>query len=134
MVLCYLMIKNYNAVESGFDPTIFEMDKNYVLVDQENLVLSYNYIGGFVYDATENYYERKNYGCRSSHVTKTPLFMLKVLKLRLLYLPILNALCFMDLFSYKMPMHRKRVDLNVFDIFFMMLSCAFQLLFLCEHH
>ena len=27
--------KNYNAIESGFNPTIFEMDRNYVLVDHE---------------------------------------------------------------------------------------------------
>ena len=58
--------KNYNAIESGFNPTIFEMDRNYVLVDHEKPV----YIVEFVHDATENYYERGKYGCRSSHVTK----------------------------------------------------------------
>ena len=104
--------KNYNAIESGFNTTIFEMDRNYVLVDHEKPVLSDNCIVELVHDATENYYERGKYGCRSSHVTKTPLFMLKVLKLHLLYLPMLNALCFIDLFSYKMPMHRKRVRLK----------------------
>ena len=41
------------------------------------------------------------------HVTKTPLFMLKVLKLLLFYLPILITMFFMDLFDYKIPMHRK---------------------------
>ena len=95
-----------SAIESGFNRTIFEMDRNYVPV------LSDNYIVEFVHDATENYYERGKYGCRSSHVTETPLFMLKVLKLHLLYLPMLNALCFINLFSYKMPMHRKIVRLK----------------------
>ena len=107
MVLCYLIIKNYNAIESGFDPTIFEMDLNYVLVDHENPVLCDNYIVEFVHDATENYYERGKHDCWSSHVTKTPLSMLL-----LFYLPMLEALCFIDLFSYKMPMHRKRVRLK----------------------
>ena len=46
------MIKNYNAIESGFNPTIFAMDRNYVLVDHEKLVLSDNYIVEFVHDAT----------------------------------------------------------------------------------
>ena len=100
MVLCYLMIKNYNAIEGGFDSTILEIDRNYVLVDHEKHVICDNYIVEFFHDATENYYERGKYGCWISHVTKTPLFMLKALKLHLLYLPILNALCFIDLFSY----------------------------------
>ena len=34
--------KIYNAIESGFDPTIFEMDQNYVLVYHEKSVLSDN--------------------------------------------------------------------------------------------
>ena len=46
--------KNYNAIESGFNPTIFEMDRNYVLVDHKKPILSDNYIVEFVHDATEN--------------------------------------------------------------------------------
>ena len=83
-----------------------------MFVDHEKPVLIDNYIVEFVHDATENYYERGKYGCQSSHVTKIPLFMLKVLKLHLLYLPMLNAFCFIDLFSYKMLMHRKRFRLK----------------------
>ena len=78
-----------------------------MFVGHEKHALCDNYIVEFAHDATENYYERVKYGCRSSHDTKTPLFMLKVLKFHLLYLPMLNALCFIDLFYYKMPMHRK---------------------------
>ena len=76
-----------------------------MLVDHEKPVLSDRYIVEFVQYATENYYERGKYGCWIFHVTKTPIFML-------LYLPMLNALCFIDLFSYKMPMHRKKVRLK----------------------
>ena len=82
------------------------------IFDNKKHVLCDSYIVEFVNDATENYYERGKYGCWSSHVTKIPLFLLQVLKLHLLYLPMLNALCFIDLFSYKMPMHRKRVRLK----------------------
>jgi hypothetical protein len=70
------------------------------------------YIVEFVHDATENYYERGKYGCWNFHVTKTPLFILKVSKLLLFYLPILVTICFFDLFSYKIPMHRKWVRLK----------------------
>src|SRR3954469_21333368 len=45
------------------------------------------YILDVVHDATENYFERGKFGCRNFHVTKTPLFMLKVLKLFLFHLP-----------------------------------------------
>ena len=40
--------KNYNAIESGFDPIIFEMDRNYVHVDHEKPVLSDNYLNLFM--------------------------------------------------------------------------------------
>ena len=75
---CYKMVKS--GYES-FNPTIFELDKNYVFVDHEKHVLCDSYIVEFVHDATEHYYERGKYGCRSFHGTKTPLYMLKVLKL-----------------------------------------------------
>ena len=78
--------KNYNSIESGFNPTIFEMDRNYVLLDHEKPVLSDNYIVEFFHDATENYYKRGKYDCWSFHVSKIPLSMLKVLKLLLFYL------------------------------------------------
>ena len=79
--------KNYDAIESGFDPTIFEMDRNYVFVDHEKPVLNDNYIVEFFHDATKNYYERGKYGCWWSHVTKIPLFLLQVLKLHFLGAP-----------------------------------------------
>ena len=81
-------------------------------VDHEKHVLCDNYIVEFVHDATESYYERRKYGCRSFQVTKTPLFMLKVLKLYLFHLSMLVALCFNNLFCYKIPLHRKWVRLK----------------------
>jgi hypothetical protein len=91
------------------------------------------YIVEFVYDTTENYYERGIYGCWNSHVSKTPLFILKVLKLLSFHLPILVAMRFFDLVSYKFPMHRKWVRLKcvlclLLDAFF-----CFNSYFLCEH-
>jgi hypothetical protein len=38
---------------------------------------------------------------------KFPLFMLQILKLHLLYLPMFVTMCLVDLFSYKIPKHRK---------------------------
>jgi hypothetical protein len=87
----------------------------------------------FVHDATENYYERGKYGCWNSHVTKTPLFILKVLKLLLFYLPILVAMRFFDLFFYKIPMHRKWVRLKC--VLYLLLDAlfGFHSYFLREH-
>ena len=47
----------------------------------------YSYIVEFIHYATGNYFERGKYGYENFHVTKTPLFRLKVLKLLLFYLP-----------------------------------------------
>ena len=99
---------------ANFNPTIFELDKSYVFVDHEKHALSDSYIVEFVHNATENYYERGKCGCRNFHVTKIPLFVLKVLKLFLLHLPMLVVLCFNDLFYYKLPLHRKWVRLRCF--------------------
>ena len=93
-------------------PTILELDMNYVLVDHEKHALCDNYILEFAHDATKNYYERGKYGSRNLHVTKNPLFKLKVLKVLLFYLPMPVTMFFMDLFVYKIPMHRKYVRLK----------------------
>ena len=79
-----------------FDHTILELNKNCVFVDHEKYALCYNYIVDFVHYATENYYERGKYGYRNFHVTKTSLFTLKILKLLLFYIPMLDTLFFMD--------------------------------------
>ena len=66
----------------------------------------------FIYDATENYYERGTYACRYCNNIKFPLFMLNVLKLHLFCLPMLVDSCSNKLFSHKIPMHRKWVRLK----------------------
>src|SRR4051812_8353539 len=103
---CYKIVK---SGFEGFNPTIFELDKNYVFVDHEKHSLCYSYIVDRIHEATKNYYERGKYGCKSSHGTETPLHVLKVLKLLLFYLPMFVTLFFVNLFLYKIPMHWKRV-------------------------
>jgi hypothetical protein len=80
-------------------------------VAHDKNVLCDSYIVEFIHDATKNYYERVKYGCRSFYGTKSPLYMLKVLKLLLFYLRMLVTLFFVDLFVYKISMHRKWVRL-----------------------
>jgi hypothetical protein len=92
------------------------------------------YIIEFVHDATENYYERGKYGCWNFHVTKTSLFILKVSKLLLFYLPMLVTMCFFDLFSYKIPMHRKWVRLKCVSYLLLDDLFCFNSYFLGEHH
>ena len=66
----------------------------------------------FIHDATENYYQRGTYAYRYLNNIKFPLFMLKFLKLHLFCLPMLVALCFNELFLYKIILHRKWVRLK----------------------
>ena len=96
----------------GFNPTIFELDRIYVFVDHEKHALCDSYIVEFIHDATENYYERGKYGCRCFYGIKTTLYVLKVLKLLLFYLPMPVTLFLANLFAYKIPMHRKWVRLK----------------------
>ena len=70
------------------------------------------YIVDFINDATESYYERGRHGFIHHNNIKSPLFMMKVLMLHLFCLPMLVTLCFIDLFSYKIPLHRKWVRLK----------------------
>ena len=95
-----------------FVHTILVLNKNYLFVDHEKHVLCDSYIVEFVHDATGNYFERGKYGYKFLNVTKTPLFVLKNLKLLLFYLPMLVTMFFMDLFVYNVPMHRKWVRLK----------------------
>ena len=93
-------------------PLFLSLIKIYAFVDHEKHALCDSYIVEFIHEATENYYERGKYGCRSFHGTETPLYVLKVLKLLLFYLPMPVTLFFVNLFAYKIPMHRKWVRLK----------------------
>ena len=55
-----------------------ESNKNYMLVHHENNVLCDSYIGEFIHDATENYYERGTYAFTYCNI-KFPLYVLKIL-------------------------------------------------------
>ena len=70
-------------------------------------------IFGMLHYATENYYERGKFGCRSFHGTETPLYVLKVLKLLLFYLPMLVTLFFVNLFTRFLCIG-SGLELNVF--------------------
>ena len=79
-----------------FAPTIIdenkfayvESNKISMLVDHEKNALCDRYIVEFIHDATENYYEGETYACRNCNNIKFPLYVLKVLKSCLFYLPI----------------------------------------------
>ena len=60
-----------------------------------------------IHDATVNYYEGGIYACRNCNNIKFPLYVLKILKLCLFYLPMLVDSCSHKLFPHKIPRHRK---------------------------
>jgi hypothetical protein len=120
-------------IDNCDDPTILELDMNCVPADHKKHALCDIYIIEFVNNATKNYYERGKYGCWKFHVTKTPLFILKVLKLLLFYLAMLVTMCFFDLFSYKIPIYRKWVRLKCVSYLLLDALFCFNSYFLCEH-
>ena len=92
-------------------------------VDHVENMLCDSYIVEFEYDPTCNYYERGKYGCRNFHVTKLPLFTLRLLSYLSSSLHMLGFVCLDNLFAYKMPMHRKYVRLKL--IFHMLHDALF---------
>ena len=83
-----------------------------MLVHHENNALCAGYIVEFIHDATENYYEGGICACRSCENIKFPLYVFKILKFCLLYLPMLVDSCSHKLFAHKIPIHRKWVRLK----------------------
>jgi hypothetical protein len=81
-------------------------------VARDKNILYDSYIVNFIHDATESYYERGKHGFMHLNNIKSPLFILKILKLNLFCFPMLVALCFHDLFLYKILFHRKWVRLK----------------------
>ena len=132
-------MENYQSCEfhdeSGFgevmtlvdvNPTILKDYKTFMHVDHEEKFLYDSYIVEFDYDPT--YYERGKYGYGNLHVTKLPLFVLKLLMLHSSYLHMLDIGCLNNLFYYKMPMHRKYVRLKCVCHMFYDALFVFQLL------
>ena len=93
----------------GDNPTILEECQLCMHVDHVENMLCDIYIVEFEYDPTCNYYERGKYGYRNLHVTKLPLFMMRLLLFSSML--VLDISC-LDNFAYKMPMHRKYVRLK----------------------
>ena len=118
------------------DPTIpneknfayVESRKFSMLVDHEKNDLCDGYIVEFIHDATENYYEGGIYACRSCNNIKFPLYVLKILKFCLLYLPMLVDSCSHKLFAHKIPMHMKWVRLKCASHMLHNATLIFQLL------
>jgi hypothetical protein len=110
------------------NPTILEECQLCMHVDHEKNILCDSYIVEFDYDPTCNYYERGKYGRRNFHVTKLPLVMSRLLLFLSSSLHMLDLACLANLFSYKMPMHRKYVRLRCVFTYFVMLSLCFKIL------
>src|SRR3954466_7426354 len=115
------------------DYAYVESNNYYMHVAHAKNFLCDSYIVNFIKDATKSYYERGKHGFMHLNNIKFPLFMLKILKLHLFCFPMLVALCFFDLFSYKIPMHRKWVRLKSVLNFLLDVLFYFNSYFLCEH-
>ena len=99
---------------ANVNPTILEECQLCMHVDRVENILFDRYFVEFAYDPTCNYYERGKYGCRNFYLTKLPLVMLRLLSSLCSSLHMLIFACYDNLFFYKMPMHRKMLDLDVF--------------------
>ena len=86
--------KNFAYVESS---------KISMLVDHQKNAVCDGYIGELIHDATENYYEGGIHDCRSCNNIKFSLYVLKVLKLDLFFLPMLVDSCSYKLCAHKIP-------------------------------
>ena len=101
------------------DPTILEECQLRMHADHVENMLCDSYFVEFAHNPTSNYYERRKYGCRNFQVTKSPLFILRLLLFLSASFHMLVFACLDNLFANKMPMHRKYVILRcVFHMFY----------------
>jgi hypothetical protein len=96
---------------------------SFMHVAHDKNVLGDRNIDNFIHDATKSYYERGKHGFMCLNNIRFPIFMLKILKLHLFCFPMLVALCFHDLFLYKILFQRKwfrlkSVSYMLFDALF----------------
>ena len=97
-------------------------------VDHVENILCDSYYVEFAYEPTCNYYERNMVVEIFMSLAKLPLVMLRLLLFLSASLHMLVFACLDNLFSYKIPMHRKHVRLRfVFHVFYDALF-VFQLL------
>ena len=106
------------------DYVYVESINSFMHVAHDKNVLCDSYIVNFIHDATESYYEKGKHGFMHLKNIKFLLFVLKILKLHLFCFPMLVALCFHDLFLYKILFHRKWVRLKSVLYLLLMLSFA----------
>ena len=116
------------------NPTILEECQLCMHVDRVKNMFCDSYIVEFDYDPTFNYYERGKYGGRNFHVTKLPLFMMRLLSSLSSSLHMLVFSCLDNLFTSKMPMNRKYVRLKCVCHIFYDALFVLQLLSFIEHH
>ena len=86
-----------------------ESNKISMLMHHEKNALCDSYIVEFIHDAT---YERGIYAFTYCNNIKFPPYVLKILKIYLFCLPMLDDSCSHKLFAHKIPMHRKWVRLK----------------------
>jgi hypothetical protein len=97
---------------------------SFMHVAHDRDVLCDGYIVNSSHDATKSYYERGKHGLMDLNNIEFPLFMLQILKWHLFYLSMFATMCLIDLFSYKIPMHRKWFRFKcVSHLLFDALSC-----------
>ena len=97
------------AIPNGENFAYVESSKISMLVGHEKNALCDGNIFELLHDSTENYYEEGIHVCRSCNIIKFPLYMLKVLKLYLFFLPMLVDSCSYKLCAHKIPRHSKWV-------------------------
>src|SRR4051812_4358985 len=102
-------------------------------MDHEKNFSGDGYSVDFINDATESYYQRGKHGYMHLNNIKFLFFMLKFLKFQLLGLPMLATLCFIDLFFYKIILHRKSVILKCVSYLLFDALICFNSFFLLEH-
>src|SRR3954453_15888925 len=117
--------KNDNAFVEGIN--------YFIHVDHDKNFSGDGYIVDFINDATESYFERGKHGYIHLNNINFPLYMFKILKFHLFYLPILATLCFIDLFFYMVPLHRKWVRHKCVSYFLLDALFCFNSYILCEH-
>jgi hypothetical protein len=79
---------------------------SFMHVPHDRDALCDSYFVNSIHDATESYYDRGKYVLMNLNNIEFPLFMLQILKWHLFYLFMFATMCLIDLFSYKIPMHR----------------------------
>jgi hypothetical protein len=98
---------NYSVESTPTTIVHVESINSFMHVAHDRDALHDSYIVNSIHDATESYYERGKHGLMDLNNIKFPLFMLRILKWHLFYLSMFATMCLIDLFSYKIPMHRK---------------------------